>query len=132
MQGLSYIDEKGKKRVQKYPRNKKYISNTEDVIKLNKKLTSVNNQNQQILHLKAEHATVVNETLWEVKRTAETLKLLAREVNNLGAKIMQRYSTDFAKLVQCVQFLDQLHAAVAWYEEYVNNLGLGITSLAQG
>ena len=108
------------------------IATTEDITELNHKLTASNTKTDQVLHLVTEQATLVNESLWETKRTAETLQHVVKELDQLEKRMLHKQNNDHGRTHQCEQYLDRLHAAVAWYEEYVDTLGISMTSLSQG
>jgi len=108
------------------------LATSDDVAQLNTHLMQTDAQSKEVLHLIAQQATIVNETLWETRRTMSLVKDLEAEIIKVETYVRSELGEEIAKYVMVDQFLDMLDAMVSWYEEYVDTLGIAITNLAQG
>ena len=94
-----------------------------------------------ITHIVQQHASLINETLWETKTITYKLLNFSTEIKNLklqnaqfGRAIQDNFgffSRRFAYLLEIEESLEALTMAINWCEEFVNDFGIALTSLAR-
>ncbi len=116
------------------------ISTTEDLEKINKKLESMSTEVSTIVHSLSDHATLVNETAWEVRETSKTLlkldekytqmekdfNVLDWKLGNVVLETEKAWET-YGKTDEAFRAIGN---AIDWLEQFNNNLSIGLMAVA--
>jgi hypothetical protein len=102
---------------------------------LNAKFEKLTEHTGTVTHLLQQHASLINESLWETRTTATKLLNISATIDHLQQR--QREFRDevhvrFAHIMHVADSLEALATAVNWIEQYVDDFGIALTSLAQG
>ena len=118
------------------------VAKSEDLERLDQKLSKMAASTQTVLHIAEEHTTVVNETLWETRQTAKALvnvslacNVLRKEMARLDRAMeeqKQSSSEGIARLARAEDALETLGEMVSAVEKYVDELGLDLMVAARG
>ena len=116
------------------------VSTTDELEKINKKVESMSTEMSSVVHSLSDHASLVNETLWEVKNTAETLQQLDRtctrldkEFDSLGWKlgnVVLETEKAWEASGRADEAFRAVENAIGWLDQFIENLGIGLIAVA--
>jgi len=114
------------------------LSTEKDLEAISGQVDGLTSRQEKIVHLLDQQATVVNETLWEIKTTTKLmakLKLQYIRLDEITAKTQSRlfqWENDFQYLIRQDTTFDAINMVMNWLYLLVNDLDVGLNVLANG
>ena len=118
------------------------VSTQADFDELNGKVQKLDHQNEQVVHILELQATVINESLWEIKTNTKMISELNSQYSTLKLAMVKLFNTVmksnevnleyFEYFTHLDSMLDTLGNVFLWLHQFADSFDVGLDMLANG
>ena len=116
------------------------VATQTDLESINGLVSGLTHRQQEVVHVLDRQATVVNESLWEIRTNTRLILDLKKQYQDLRdvTRTLLVRSMDYVEYEVLEYFLhldtalDGVAALLQWLTQYINNLDVGLSALAGG